>query len=184
MKSSASTSSRLDYRASGPLDLQIKERARAIGFDLVGITTAQSPQHSEQFQHWLAQEFHGEMGYMARNAHKRVTPTEVLTDARSIVIVGLNYFNNEPTPVPSTGGERGVGSAGRIARYASGQRDYHEVISEKLKQLAAFVCEIGATNTRRFLSATLRSAPALVLSASTPTSSAANSVIGFFSVRC
>jgi epoxyqueuosine reductase len=142
MKSSASTSNKLAA--------EIKSRARAIGFDLVGITTAQSPQHSRQFQDWLADKFHGEMAYMERNAGKRIDPSKVLPDARSVVVVGMNYYADEPTPspskggeqqsgIPSAGGERGVGDCGRIARYAAGMRDYHEVMGEKLKQLAEFI---------------------------------------------
>jgi epoxyqueuosine reductase len=126
--------------ASEGLALQTKEKARALGFDLVGITTAESPQHSEQFRQWLAKEFHGEMGYMTKNVHKRVAPSEVLNDARSIIVVGLNYNGDTGGDVRDT--------IGRIARYASGQRDYHEVIGEKLKQLAEFVREVGGANIR------------------------------------
>ena len=110
---------------------EIKQRALELGFDLVGITTAQPPQHSEQFRHWLEKNFHGQMGYMAKNARKRVAPHEVLTKARSVVIVGLNYY---------TGDHR---SNGRVARYAWGARDYHAVMSAKLRQLAAFIEELG-----------------------------------------
>ena len=98
MKSSASTSSK-PYSKAVPktirLERQIKARARDIGFDLVGITTAQPPQHSQHLQQWLAKGFHGKMGYLARNADKRVNPCKILADARSIVVVGLNYYTGE-----------------------------------------------------------------------------------------
>lgn len=103
---------------------EVKTLARQLGFDLVGITTADSPQHSAQFQQWLADGFHGEMAYMSRNAGKRVAPEQVLAGARSIIVVGLNYFPGQSHP---------------IARYAAGERDYHEVMGEKLRQLAEFV---------------------------------------------
>jgi epoxyqueuosine reductase len=121
MKSSASTSS---TRAA-----EVKARARALGFDLVGITTATAPDHAGQFQKWLADRFHGEMAYMARNAGKRVDPERVLPGARSIIVVGLNYWTNDAQ----------TGSEGRISRYACGQRDYHDLMGEKLAQLADFV---------------------------------------------
>lgn len=111
---------------------EVKARARALGFDLVGITTADSPQHSAQFQKWLANGFHGEMGYMERNAAKRVTPEQVLAGARSIILVGLNYY---------------PGHSKHIARYAAGGSDYHEVMGEKLQQLAEFVGGIWYVDT-------------------------------------
>ncbi len=139
MKSSASTSSRQDSNTapgSFGLEQQIKARARDIGFDLVGITTAQPPQHSQHLQQWLAKDFHGEMGYLARNVDKRVNPSKILGDARSIVVVGLNYY----------GGDHD--RTGRVARYAWGARDYHEVMSGKLEQLSRNIAEIGGPGTR------------------------------------
>ena len=109
----------------------IKAKARALGFDLVGITTADSPTHAAQFRQWLADGFHGEMVYMARNAEKRVDPRRVLADAHSIIVVGLNYF---------------PGETHHIARYAV-ERDYHEVMGEKLRQLADFVGGIWYVDT-------------------------------------
>jgi epoxyqueuosine reductase len=139
VKSSASTNSKRD--CSAPLDLKIKEKARALGFDLVGITRAQPPQHTQEFQQWLASGFHGEMGYMAKNAEKRVDLSKILADAQSVVVVGLNY--NAETPRQGT-----QPTAARIARYAWGTRDYHDGMSEKLEQLAAVIDECGGPGTR------------------------------------
>jgi epoxyqueuosine reductase len=115
---------------------QIKEKARSIGFDLVGIAAARESLHSQEFHDWLASGFHGEMGYMARNAGKRVNPVEVSPGARSMVVAGLNYYT----------GDHDV--AGRVARYAWGARDYHDVLSEKLQQLSASIDELGGPETR------------------------------------
>ena len=139
MKSSASTSSRQDRKQvpkTFGLEQPIKARAREIGFDLVGITTAQPPQHSQHLHQWLAKDFHGEMGYLARNADKRVNPSKILTDARSMVVVGLNYYTGDHD------------QTGRVARYAWGTQDYHEVMSGKLEQLVGTITEIGGPNTR------------------------------------
>ena len=139
MKSSASTSSRQDCRevpTTPGVAEQIKARARDIGFDLVGITTAQSPRHSQHLQQWLAKCFHGEMDYMARNADKRIDPSKISTDARSIVVVGLNYYTGDHD------------RTGRVARYAWGTRDYHEMMSGKLEELSGSIAEIGGPSTR------------------------------------
>src|SRR2546422_906044 len=80
---------------SGKLALRIKDKARALGFDLVGITTIDSPQHATELRQWLADDFHGEMSYMAKNADKRVAPGCVLPGAQSIVVVGMNYYTGD-----------------------------------------------------------------------------------------
>jgi epoxyqueuosine reductase len=95
-----------------------------LGFDLVGITTATPPTHAGQFQQWLADGFHGEMAYLARNAGQRVAPEQVLAGVRSMIVVGLNYYPGQSHP---------------IARYAAGGRDYHDVMGEKLRPLAELV---------------------------------------------
>ncbi len=102
-----------------PSSESIKTKAHALGFDLVGITTGNPPAHREQFRQWLADGFHGEMGYLARNVDRRVAPP-----ARSIIVVGLNYY---------------TGDSPLVARYAAGTRDYHDVMGEKLRQLAEFI---------------------------------------------
>ncbi len=127
--------------ASGALALQVKDKTRELGFDLVGITSADSPKHSAQFQRWLADGFHGEMAYMARNAGQRIAPNEVLTGARSIIVVGLNYQPSTENREPR------IGNNPRIARYAAGARDYHDIMGEKLKPLAEFVGGIWYVDT-------------------------------------
>jgi len=146
---------------------EIKRRALALGFDLVGITTARPPTHSAEYKEWLASGFHGEMAYMAKGAEKRVDPSKILADARSVVVVGLNYWiaspaDEVPTPcpsqegngqacLPSSGGARGGferPNHGRIARYAWGARDYHDVMGERLKRLAVAIDECGGPGTR------------------------------------
>lgn len=105
----------------------IKQYARALGFELVGIAPAQSPPHAESFLLWLAQGYAGAMDYLQRTAHLRVDPSELLPNARSAVVVGLNYA---PAELPDTDY--------RIARYALGD-DYHAVIREKLETLLSAI---------------------------------------------
>jgi epoxyqueuosine reductase len=105
----------------------IKDYARTLGFELVGIAPAQSPPHAESFLHWLAQGYAGAMEYLERTARLRINPAELLPDARSAVVVGLNYA---PAELPDTDY--------RIARYALGD-DYHPVIREKLETLLSAI---------------------------------------------
>ena len=127
------------------LSNQIKQEARALGFDAVGIACVPpSAQDSEgdgepsppgflsrlldRLRTWLDAQFHGTMGWMARDPARRADPAQVLPGCRSVVSVGLNYFTGHHAD------ERP--GHGRIARYAWG-RDYHEVLGAKLTDLCA-----------------------------------------------
>lgn len=116
---------------------RIKARARELGFDQCGVTTVEPPTHTKEFERWIAEGHHGEMGYMARRVERRQDPRVILPGAKSIVVVGMNYEpNSGPAPV------NGSISVGVIARYARGE-DYHNTIGTKLEQLATVVRELG-----------------------------------------
>jgi epoxyqueuosine reductase len=108
---------------------QITSAATALGFDLVGITSAAPLAHGGRLRAWVAQGFAGEMGYMSRHLEKRLEPSRLLPDVRSIIVLGLNYYTS-PT------GAEASSVQGWISRYAWGQ-DYHTVLGEKLQALVA-----------------------------------------------
>lgn len=118
---------------------QIKQKALALGFDLVGITDA-SPVHSEQVNRllaWLDAGHAGRMTWMHRNLDKRTNPAELLPGAKSVIVVGLNYkppeshLSSVPCPPAS-------GLVGAFAQYD----DYHQFIKKLLRQLADFIASI------------------------------------------
>ena len=108
---------------------QITAAATALGFDLVGITSAAPLAHGGRLHAWVAQGFAGEMGYMSRNVEKRLEPTRVLPEVRSIIVLGMNYYTSPAGPEASPG-------HGWISRYAWGE-DYHTVLGNKLQALVA-----------------------------------------------
>jgi epoxyqueuosine reductase len=113
------------------LTAQVKQRARELGFEKVGVARAESlTQERARLEEWLARGFHAEMTWMERGVERRTDPREFLKDARSVVVVALNYF----TPHAHTE-ETGTG---KISRYAWGD-DYHDVLGERLRALLAFV---------------------------------------------
>jgi epoxyqueuosine reductase len=124
---------------------KIKERARELGFDDCRITTAQHPDSAQQFQQWLANKWHGEMAYLARNAHKRVEPEKVLPQARSIITLAVSYEMGDSSVESSHAS--GLPHHGTIARYAR-FTDYHDIIGERLKLLTEFVNQLGGEDTR------------------------------------
>ena len=139
----------------------IRRRARELGFDDCRVTTAEPPASAAAFQQWLAEGRHGEMAYLARNAHKRVEPRQVLPGAKSILALAVSYHGTaEPgASAPSADHAEWTGArapegrtdAGQpravVARYAR-YRDYHDIIGERLKELTCFVNQIGAAGTK------------------------------------
>jgi epoxyqueuosine reductase len=114
--------------------------AKELGFDSCRIARATTPRHAEQFRDWLGRDSAGEMQWMERGAEKRCDPQQVLPGVRSVVVVGLNYFQGHEAP---RAGARG-GAHGTIARYAWGD-DYHDLMPGKLEQLSGFLSGLGGT---------------------------------------
>ncbi len=73
----------------------VKARALELGFDLVGITGAEPSVFAAEYREWLDRGYAGEMDYLARNLDRRLNPQELLPDARSIIVVGMNYYTEE-----------------------------------------------------------------------------------------
>lgn len=131
----------------------LKAEARRLGFELVGIAPAVTPDGIHDFLDWLERGYAGQMEYLERREEAYTHPKHVLDRARSVVMLGINY--NTQAPARRREGqreeaistcERSAGEAdrapavpARIARYALGSADYHDVIREKLHELAAFV---------------------------------------------
>jgi epoxyqueuosine reductase len=127
----------------------IRQRARELGFDDCRVTTAQPPGFARQFQDWIAAGNHGEMGYLQRNAPKRLDPQLVLPGARSIITLAASYAA-EPAPrslARRSEAKTTVTPYGITARYAR-YGDYHHILGERLKLLAEFVDQMGGAGAR------------------------------------
>jgi epoxyqueuosine reductase len=70
--------------------------AREVGFDSCRVAACNAPAHANDFREWLRDGAHGEMNYMQRGEEKRCDPEQVLSGARSIVVLALNYFQGDP----------------------------------------------------------------------------------------
>ena len=113
---------------------ELKRRAHALGFQKVGVVRAESlTDERARLEEWLARGHHAGMTWMARDVARRTDPRELLSGARSIIVVALNYF----TPHEHSR-EQG---AGKISRYAWGD-DYHDVLGERLRALLEQVREL------------------------------------------
>jgi epoxyqueuosine reductase len=121
---------------------EIKSKALELGFDLVGITHA-GPIDSGQvkiFQSWLESGCAGQMAYMHNNFDKRTNPSQLVENAQSIIIVGLNYNPSEKVRLNRT-------QHGQIASYAC-YEDYHNFIKKRLRELADFIVAHDAYNEK------------------------------------
>lgn len=120
----------------------IKEEAERLGFMSCGISKAEFlEEEAPRLENWLNQNMHGEMQYMENHFDKRLDPTKLVPDSKSVVSLLLNYFPSEEQNQDSY----------KISKYAYGT-DYHFVIKDKLKALLHFISEsIGDVNGRAFV---------------------------------
>jgi epoxyqueuosine reductase len=100
----------------------LRAEALSLGFDVFGVAPIGADVKADYFKKWIADGMHGEMEWMAKDTERRTEATRVLPEARSIIVVGLNYYQPQPNPNY------------QIAKYALGQ-DYHNVITKKLRKL-------------------------------------------------
>jgi len=117
------------------LTQQICNRARDLGFNLVGVAPAHPVPHLDAYRAWLARGYHGEMAYMARpdRVERRGDPARIVPGVCSIVCVGLNYYPGEVSADLARDPSRG-----RISNYARGI-DYHDLMIPRLEELARFI---------------------------------------------
>ncbi|MCF6131800.1 tRNA epoxyqueuosine(34) reductase QueG [Flavobacterium wongokense] len=120
----------------------IKTEAKRLGFLSCGISKAGFlEEEAPRLENWLNQNRHGEMKYMENHFDKRLDPTLLVDDAKSVISLLLNYYPSETQNTESY----------KISKYAYGQ-DYHFVIKEKLKELLHTIqTEIGDVSGRAFV---------------------------------
>lgn len=109
----------------------LKDEARDKGFDVCRVTLPDSiPQAPERLADFLAEGYHGTMDWMADTADRRADPRVLWSDVRSVVVFGMNYGPDEdPRSILDKP------DLGAISVYAR-NRDYHDVIKGKLKEVA------------------------------------------------
>jgi epoxyqueuosine reductase len=124
---------------------RISNKARELGFDACRITTADPPESARHFKEWLAQQRHGEMGWLEKNAFKRVDPQQVLPGAKSLIVLAAAYpASPDARPFAPAKGKNFTGVVARYARFS----DYHEVLAERLKLLTVCLNDFGGEGTR------------------------------------
>jgi epoxyqueuosine reductase len=111
---------------------RIRAQALALGFDVCRFASATEPwPASARLAEFVAAGRHGEMTWMADTAARRAHPNGMWPDARSAIVLGLNYGPAAPPVLAAD-------ASGAISVYAQGD-DYHEVIKPRLKALARWL---------------------------------------------
>ena len=123
--------------------LLIKTEAKRLGFLSCGISKSQFlEEEAPRLENYLNKNMNGQMRYMENHFDKRLNPTLLVEDSKSVVSLLLNYF---PSEVQQDS------SAPKLSKYAYGN-DYHHIIKDKLKHLLHFIQdEIGEVSGRAFV---------------------------------
>ncbi len=117
----------------------VEQQARLIGFATVGICSAEADQdRRDDLQAFVTASYHGSMDWLAETIDRRSSPQSLWPEARSVIMLGMNY-GPESDPLAALEHR----SQGAISVYAR-HRDYHDVIRGKLKTLAAKVVSRAA----------------------------------------
>lgn len=114
----------------GKIEQAIRQEAVRLGFAACGFAEAE-PVGGEMVQvldRWIANGYHADMGYMERNRHLRLDPTQLVPGCQTLIVAALNYYPKQPLPKERC----------QIAYYAYG-RDYHRVVKDKLHQLLSYI---------------------------------------------
>ncbi len=109
---------------------KIKCWGKELGFSQLGITDIDLSKHEPALEKWLANNYHGNMDYMARHGLMRARPAELELGTVRAISVRLDYL---PTKAKCAQILKAKDHA-YISRYALG-RDYHKLMRKRLQQL-------------------------------------------------
>ncbi|HUF71636.1 MAG TPA: tRNA epoxyqueuosine(34) reductase QueG [Gammaproteobacteria bacterium] len=138
----------IDPTALKNLKAALRDKARDLGFQQIGVSDTELESDRAYLDRWLALARHGDMHYMARHGSLRTTPEALVPGTVRVIAARMDYL-------PETGADaesvlRQPDKA-YIARYALG-RDYHKLMRRRLKRLAEWLrAEVGETRYRVFV---------------------------------
>lgn len=121
----------------------LRSRALDLGFSVVRFTDAALPgRHGEDLADYIREGAHGDMAWMSETLERRKSPRLLWPEARSAVVLGMNYA---PVLMTSSDSKRG-----QISVYAR-NADYHDVLKKRLKQLARWMAEQSGEQVKIFV---------------------------------
>ena len=123
---------------SSTLARQLKDLGQELGFAQVGIAPAVTPAGFHRLLQWIDNGHAADMQWMERRKDAYRHPDGVMSGTRSVIMAAMNYNDGTESA-----------SGARVARYASGSADYHDVLKPRLQSLAKFLkTEVPSARTR------------------------------------
>jgi epoxyqueuosine reductase len=113
----------------------IKQKARALGFDAGGVAPAGALPELNFFPEWIARGYAASMAYLERSADRRAAVSAVLPSAKTVIVTATLYNTGRPYSTECADPTRA-----QIARYAWGE-DYHDVVGARLDALLSWMRE-------------------------------------------
>ena len=132
--------------------LALKDEIRAwcgdLGFQQMGISNIDLSLAESRLREWLADGFHGSMGYMERHGSKRSRPAELVPGTVRVIAVRMDYLTEHQDEAKALLDHE---SRAYVSRYALG-RDYHKLMRNRLRELSRRIEErIGEFGYRIFV---------------------------------
>lgn len=132
------------WRVEGAAREALREKLRALGFDEVRFATVAGGAGGG-LREWLAAGHHADMAWMERTADKRTDAAQVLPGARSVILLGVNYWHDALAAAPA--------GRPRWASYAL-HEDYHDTIKPGLEAAGRVLeeaCGLSSTDYRYYV---------------------------------
>ncbi|GLS36486.1 epoxyqueuosine reductase [Mesorhizobium tianshanense] len=124
----------------------IDREAQRAGFDAVAVTTPDAiPQAPARLAEFVADGFHGSMGWIAETLERRGEPTALWPEVRSVIVLAMNYGPDHDPRAVLAKHDRGA-----ISVYAQ-NRDYHDVMKGRLKEIAGKIVARSGSDVKVFV---------------------------------
>ncbi len=135
-----------DTQQYSALAEQIRNWARELGFQQVGICDVDLGEHPRYLQRWLDAGYHGDMDYMSKHGDKRTNPDQLIPGTLRVLSLRMDYRSESADPEALLK----QGDKAYISRYTLG-RDYHKLIRKRLAQLAERIEAAAGGQYRAFV---------------------------------
>jgi epoxyqueuosine reductase len=124
----------------------IDREAERAGFAVVAVTSPGSiPLAPSRLAQFVAEGFHGSMGWMEETLDRRGDPSALWPEVRSVIVLAMNYG---PEHDPRELLERR--DRGAVSVYAR-NRDYHDVMKGRLKEIAGKIVAKAGGDVKVFV---------------------------------
>ena len=113
---------------------------------MIGVTRPDAIGHAKpHFERFIADGQHGDMDWLAGTAARRTDPQVLWPDARSVVMLGMNYGPDRDPLAILAQRDRGA-----ISVYAQGD-DYHDLVKARLKAVARWLIANAGGDVKVFV---------------------------------